>query len=191
MRFGIGSTVSLWTNARRIERSNSMIESTCNYKKLNRTIWVDCSDCSGVQDLRDTKCLGQIVNVVSSAGSVDDIVLQRSTCVLYTGDCSELLISMARLVRFCREESRQATIGPKCKKCTLNPRTILDSVENSVLSLSSSLNQDSHISGDKNNQTCLACIVRLKSVVKQVENDLDAIRKMIGKAVFHVVGEGR
>jgi hypothetical protein len=31
----------------------------------------------------------------------------------------------------------------------------------------------------------------MKSVVKQVENDLNAILKMIGKAAFHVVGEGR
>ena len=168
-----------------------MIRSTCKHKKLNRTLWVDCSDCSGVQDLRDTRCLSQIVNVVSSAGSLNEIVLQRSTCVLYMSDCTEVLISMAKLVRFCREVSRQATIGPKCKKCTLNPRTVLDSVEKSVLSLSSGLNQDFHFSGDKSDRTCLTCIVRMKSVVKQVENDLNAILKIIGKAAFHVVGEGR
>ncbi|MDD1765959.1 MAG: hypothetical protein LUO84_05865 [Methanomassiliicoccales archaeon] len=191
MRFKIGSTISVRRNARRIESHDSMMESTCKHERLNRILLVDCSDCSGVQDLRDMKCLSQVVNVLSNAGPLDEIVLQRGTCILYTSDCTEILIEMARLVRFCREASRHATIGPKCKKCALNPRTILNSVEKSVLSLSSCLNQDFHVSENRSNPTCLACIVRMKSVVKQGENDLDVILKMIGKAAFHVVGEGR
>jgi len=161
----------------------------CNHQRVDRSLWVDCAGCQGAQDLGNDECRTAVIDVLSREWAVDEIVLSRDSDVLYSSDCAEVLSRIAGIVRLCREMSASGPTRPECGECRLNPKTVLSSMEDRVLSHPMDLSVDLHLTIPKRDAGCRVCSERLESCVEQVRKELGAIRRTVTRMVFHVTEE--
>lgn len=162
----------------------------CVHRRSDRTLWVDCTDCRGPQNLENDVCRKSILLVLSREWRVDEIVLSRDSDVLYSCECTELLSRIAGLVRLCRELSESSVVRSECGGCSHNPRSVLRSLADRIISHPIDLNMDFHFTKSGREGICRGCSDRIESCMEQVRKEHEAIRTTLARIALRVREEG-
>jgi hypothetical protein len=114
-------------------------ESVCPHKYAEEEriiLEIDCSDCSGAQDLENTKCLVGVMRIICGGAEPGAVILKRSLHKRYRDNTVSLLrASASELVRLNRAlSSTERPSDKRCRTCPASRENVLKTLRRRLLS---------------------------------------------------------
>lgn len=158
---------------------------SCESRKSNGTLVVNCKGCPHEQSLESTACFKGVLKALSNETGVREILLSRDWEIVYDRDCVVVMESLAEVTKFCSGISFYPAFED-CASCPSNPRTIVSRVlemlpQSYVPAAASSLRIGTH------GTACEQCVRSLRLNLVHIEQLLSEAERKVARTAFRVV----